>query len=274
MAHRLTRALRDFTLLVMTAVLHVPAFEDNYIWLVRGRSADRVAIVDPGDAGPVLEALARLRLTPVAVLCTHHHGDHVGGIPGLVRHFPLPVYGPAREAIPGITHPLKGGDEVALPELGLSLNVIDTPGHTAGHIAYHGDGMLFCGDTLFSAGCGRLFEGTAGQMHGSLKRLSALPAHTEVYCAHEYTESNLRFALAVEPDNADILGYRNEVAALRSRGLPSLPSTIARENAVNPFLRSHRAQVRAAAENFAQQTLDSDQEVFATLRRWKDTFRG
>ncbi|MHB8454825.1 MAG: hydroxyacylglutathione hydrolase [Acidiferrobacterales bacterium] len=258
----------------MTAVLHVPAFEDNYIWLVRSQSTERAAIVDPGDAGPVLDTLARLHLTPVAILCTHHHDDHVGGILGLLSHYSLPVYGPAREAIPAVNHPLKGGDEVALPELGLSLDVIDTPGHTAGHIAYHGGGMLFCGDTLFSAGCGRLFEGTAGQMHGSLKRLSALPAPTKVYCAHEYTESSLRFALTVEPDNADLLGYRNEVAALRARNLPSLPSTIARENAVNPFLRCHIARVRERAEYFAQQTLDSDEKVFAALRRWKDTFRG
>ncbi len=258
----------------MTAVLHIPAFEDNYIWLVRGRSKDRAAIVDPGNAEPVLDTLARLHLTPVAILCTHHHGDHVGGIPGLLRHYPLPVYGPAREAIPAITHPLKGGDTVKLPELGLSLDVIDTPGHTAGHIVYHGSGMLFCGDTLFSAGCGRLFEGTAGQMHSSLRRLSALPAPTGVYCAHEYTESSLRFAVTVEPDNADLLGYRNEVAALRARNLPSLPSTIGRENAVNPFLRCHVAGVRTAAENFAQQILDSDEKVFTALRRWKDTFRG
>jgi len=258
----------------MTAVLHVPAFQDNYIWLVRGSAADRVAIVDPGDAEPVLEALSRLRLRPAAMLCTHHHDDHVGGVAEIKRQYPVPVYGPAREKIFGVTHPVGEGDEVSLPELGLRLRVMDIPGHTAGHIAFHGGGMLFCGDTLFSAGCGRLFEGTAVQMHASLQRLAALATDTQVFCGHEYTEANLQFALTVEPDNTGARAYREDVAALRARNLPSLPSTIAREKAVNPFLRSNVAQVRDAAEHFAQQSLDSEYEVFAVLRRWKDGFKG
>lgn len=258
----------------MATVLHVPAFQDNYIWLIRGASADRVAIVDPGDAEPVLEALARLHLQPTAILCTHHHGDHVGGVADIAARYPVPVFGPARENISGITHPVGEGDTVSLPDLGLRLQVMEIPGHTAGHIAYYGDGMLFCGDTMFSGGCGRLFEGTAEQMHASLKRLADLPPDTRVYCAHEYTESNLRFALAVEPDNSDIRAYRDAVAALRTRNLPSLPSTIGREKAVNPFLRSGVIAVRAAAQRFAQRTLVSDGEVFAALRRWKDGFSG
>ena len=258
----------------MTAVLHVPAFKDNYIWLIRGHAGDRVAIVDPGEAAPVRAALARLRLTPVAILCTHHHGDHVGGVAELVDDNPVPVYGPARETIPAVTHPVGEGDEVALPSLGLQLRVIDIPGHTAGHIAYHGGGMLFCGDTLFSAGCGRLFEGTAEQMCRSLQRLAALPDDTEVFCGHEYTEANLQFALAVEPGNAEARQYREAVIALRQRNRPSLPSTIAREKSVNPFLRCSVPGVHAAAETFARRRLASECEAFAAVRRWKDGFKG
>ncbi|MDP2706227.1 MAG: hydroxyacylglutathione hydrolase, partial [Burkholderiales bacterium] len=232
----------------MTDVLHARAFEDNYIWLIRGKSPDRVAIVDPGDAGPVLAALDKQRLTPVAILCTHHHGDHVGGVADILKVYPLPVYGPARERIGTLTHRLVDGDRVTLPELGLEFEVLDVPGHTAGHIAYFGAGMLFCGDTMFSAGCGRLFEGTAEQMHKSLSRFAALPEATRVYCGHEYTEANLRFALAVEPDNPDSDAYLEQARERRSQDLPTLPSTIGLERRVNPFLRSGQPGVRRAAE--------------------------
>ncbi len=258
----------------MTAVLHVPAFKDNYIWLIRASTGNGVVIVDPGEAAPVHEALARLRLTPVAILCTHHHGDHVGAVAELVDDNPVPVYGPARETISTVTHPVGEGDVVVLHALELRLRVIDIPGHTAGHIAYYGAGMLFCGDTLFSAGCGRLFEGTAEQMCHSLQRLAALPDDTQVYCGHEYTDANLRFALTVEPDNADAQKYREAVIDLRRRNLPSLPSTIAREKSVNPFLRCRAPRVRAAAEAFAHRQLTTDCEVFAAVRRWKDSFIG
>src|SRR3990172_1425545 len=220
----------------MTDVLHVCAFEDNYIWLIRGKSPDRVAIVDPGDADP--------------------------------------VYGPARERIPAITQRLKEGDHIDLPELGLGFDVLDVPGHTAGHIAYYGAGMLLCGDTMFSAGCGRLFEGTAEQMLASLSRFSALPEATQMYCGHEYTEANLRFALTVEPDNADMRAHRDWAHAQRARNLPTLPSTIGLERRINPFLRSGEATVRAAAEKQTGRTLDSAVAVFAAVRRWKDDFRG
>lgn len=256
----------------MAVVLHVSAFEDNYIWLVRGR-ADRVAIVDPGDADPVLAFLARERLTPAAILCTHHHGDHVGGVAELCAQYDIPVYGPRRERIEGLTHPIGEGDRVRLPALDLDFAVLDIPGHTAGHIAYIGDGLLFCGDTLFSAGCGRLFEGTAAQMHASLAKLAALPGATKVYCGHEYTRANLDFALAVEPENAAALGYLREVEALRARNAITLPSTIAREREVNPFLRSNTPSVRLAAERQAGRALPTDTDVFAAIRRWKDTFK-
>ena len=258
----------------MTPVLHVCAFEDNYIWLIRGQSADRVAIVDPGDAEPVLAALEQQRLTPVAILCTHHHPDHVGGTEDILRHYSLPVYGPARERIPAITHKLKDGDRVALAELGLEFEVLDVPGHTAGHIAYYGAGMLFCGDTLFSAGCGRLFEGTAEQMHTSLSRFAALPEKTGVYCAHEYTAANLRFALTVEPGNHDTRAHFEKTQALRARNTPTLPSTIGLERRINPFLRTGQAAVREAVSTHVARPLTGDAEVFAELRRWKDNFRG
>ena len=258
----------------MSDVLHVRAFEDNYIWLIRGKSPDRVAIVDPGDADPVLAALEKQRLKPAAILCTHHHGDHVGGVEDLLKHYSIPVYGPARERIPTLTHRLKDGDHINLAELGLEFDVLDVPGHTAGHVAYVGGGLLFCGDTLFSAGCGRLLGGTAEQMHASLSRLAALPEVTRVYCAHEYTEANLRFALAVEPDNADSRAYRDQARVLRQQNLPTLPSTIGLERRVNPFLRTALPRVRQAAEKQAGQALASEAEVFAVLRRWKDGFRG
>lgn len=259
----------------MQAVLHVRAFEDNYIWVIRGNSRTYAALVDPGDAAPVLAALPRLGVTPVAILCTHHHADHVGGIPELLEHFPgLPVYGPAHENIDTLTQHLHDNDEVHLPELGLNFRVLEVPGHTRGHIAYFGHGCLFCGDTLFSAGCGRLFEGTAAQMHTSLSRLAGLPGDTRVYCAHEYTQANLRFAQTVEPENADIAAYRREVEALRARDEPTIPSVLEREMRINPFLRSAIPAVHAMAEKHAGISLPDNVSVFAAVRQWKDNFRG
>jgi hydroxyacylglutathione hydrolase len=258
----------------MQPVLHVPAFEDNYIWLIRGVSTTHAALVDPGDAAPLFEALPRLGLTPAAILCTHHHGDHTGGIDALTRAWSgLPVYGPGNENIGGLTHPLVGDETVRLPELGLQFQVLSIPGHTRGHVAYYGHGWLFCGDTLFSAGCGRLFEGTAVQMHQSLSRLAALPGETLVYCAHEYTLANLRFAEAVEPDNPAIAAWRQEATALLANRQPTLPTTVSRELDLNPFLRASRPSVRAAAEKYTGQTLGDATSVFVAVRQWKDRFR-
>jgi len=258
----------------MHPVLHVPAFEDNYIWLIRGHSADQTAVVDPGDAAPVLAALERLNLTPAAILCTHHHGDHTGGIEELTQQFRgLPVYGPGDENIAGITHVLRGGDRLDLPALGLQFEILAVPGHTRGHIAYYGHGWLFCGDTLFSAGCGRLFEGTPQQMQASLSRLAALPPETQVYCTHEYTLANLAFAQAVEPANADIAAHMAQVHELRAQNAPSLPTTLAIERRINPFLRAGEAAVRSAAAAWAGAPLEDDVATFAALRRWKDDFR-
>jgi hydroxyacylglutathione hydrolase len=257
-------------------VTPVPAFADNYFWLIHGLgpAARRVAVVDPGAAGPVLAALEDGNLVLDTILVTHHHPDHIGGVAELLNHCQVPVYGPAREAIPGRTVAVAGGAAVTLAGLGLAFRVLDVPGHTAGHIAYFGHGALFCGDTLFSGGCGRLFEGTPAQMLASLDALAGLPPATRVYCAHEYTAANLRFALAVEPRNASLAAYAVEVAALRARSTPTIPSTLGLEARINPFLRTRLPEVRAAAAVRAGRPLRDDADAFGVIREWKNEFRG
>lgn len=251
----------------------IAAFSDNYLWLIHSpQDPLRVAVVDPGDARPVLETLARDGLSLDTVLVTHHHSDHTGGVAELVERFDVPVLGPADERIPCRTRALRGGDRVRLDGLGLEFEVIDCPGHTAGHIAYYGHGCLFCGDTLFSAGCGRLFEGTPAQMNASLRRLAGLPSDTRVYCAHEYTLSNLRFAAAVEPDNPSVRDYADHARRLRADDCPTLPSTLGLERRVNPFLRCTEPDVVAAAERHAGSAMEDETAVFATIRAWKDSF--
>lgn len=258
----------------MLQVTPVRAFTDNYIWLIHSPAEPaRVVVVDPGDAGPVERTLAERKLTLAGILITHHHGDHVGGVADLLRHRAVPIFGPATETIPGNPQRLREGDRAGFADLALEFEVLDVPGHTAGHIAYVGHGAVFCGDTLFSAGCGRLFEGTAEQMHASLSKLAALPAETLVYCAHEYTLSNLKFGLAVEPDNAATARYHAECQALRARDEATIPSDIRRERNVNPFLRCGEQSVKQAAEAHAGRGLQSETEVFAVLRQWKDEFR-
>lgn len=257
----------------MMPIIPIPAFRDNYIWLLReGR---RVAVVDPGDAAPVLAYLDANGLDLAAIIATHHHGDHVGGIPGLMRRFDVPVYGPAREAIPGRSHALAQGDSIVVPGIGLAFEVIDIPGHTAGHIAFYcaAQEILFCGDTLFAAGCGRIFEGTPAQMWESLSKLAALPGATRVHCGHEYTMANLRFATAVEPANADLPVRTAREQAKRDAGVPTLPSTIAEERATNPFLRAGVAAVAKAASAHAGRALTNVVDVFAELREWKNGFQ-
>jgi hydroxyacylglutathione hydrolase len=257
----------------MLRVTALRAFADNYIWLIHSpRDAQRVLVVDPGDASPVERALAAEGLELAGILLTHHHGDHVGGVTQLVKQHRPQVFGPAGEAVPGQPVALREGDRVQLPALELAFDVLDVPGHTAGHIAYVGHGAVFCGDTLFSAGCGRLFEGTAEQMTTSLGKLAALPADTRVYCAHEYTVSNLKFALAVEPHNAAAHEYLEECLALRAADEATVPSTLRRERNVNPFLRCDEESVKQAAEAQAGRRLNP-REVFAVIRKWKDGFK-
>lgn len=252
-------------------IVPLSAFSDNYIWaiVVDGHCV----VVDPGDAEPVQRFLAEHELVLDAILITHHHGDHTGGIAALsARHHPK-VFGPATEAIAGLTDTLTDGATLNLLNGALPLSVIAVPGHTAGHIAYLTQGALFCGDTLFSAGCGRLFEGTPAQMHASLGRLAALPDDTKVFCAHEYTLSNLRFAMAVEPGNADIVEYNGQCEVLRAQARPTIPTTIGMERRINPFLRCEQPGVRRAAEQVSGETLADAGAVFAALRRWKNEFR-
>jgi hydroxyacylglutathione hydrolase len=258
----------------MLQVTSVRAFADNYIWLVHApRDPRKVVAVDPGDADPVLRVLRDQSLQLSGLLLTHHHNDHVGGVAALLQQGGVPVFGPANESIPGHPQSMREGDQASFPELGLQFSVLDVPGHTAGHIAYVGHGAVFCGDTLFSAGCGRLFEGTAEQMVGSLAKLASLPEETRVYCAHEYTVSNLQFSLAVEPDNAAAAQYLEQCRNKRQHDQATLPSDIRRERNVNPFLRCHQQTVIQAAEARAGKRLNPT-EVFAQIRQWKDGFRG
>lgn len=252
-----------------TTIMAIPAFRDNYIWLIRQGVA--AIVVDPGDAEPVLDTLRQEGLQLAAILLTHHHADHCGGVADLIAVGPVPVYGPAAESITGVSQPLNGGERLAITGFDLNIEVLTVPGHTAGHLAYTVDGALFCGDTLFGAGCGRLFEGTPAQMAASLARIAAMPDSTAIYCAHEYTEANLRFALAVEPGNVALQERVKRVAVRRAAGLATVPLNLAEEKATNPFLRCSAAEVVASA--LAQGAGARDPlTVFTCLREWKNNF--
>lgn len=252
-------------------LLALPAFEDNYIWMIHnGREA---VVVDPGDATPVIAELDRSDVQLAGILVTHKHPDHVGGLARLLAHsraMGAKVWGPATEPMPVPVTPVQDGDRIGV--LDLDIQVIAVPGHTLGHLAFFTGSVLFCGDTLFSGGCGRLFEGTPAQMHASLTRLAALPTTTLVCCAHEYTLANLRFARAVEPHSLALAAHEAECQSLRDRGLPTLPSTLGRERMINPYLRCDQPEVIASAVARGADGRDPV-SVLATIRQWKDNFR-
>ena len=253
----------------------IRAFTDNYIWLIE--DGKHAVVVDPGQADPVLQVLRQDKLVLTAILLTHHHQDHVGGVLKLIEHTPVPVYGPAMENLPACDVALAEGDQIEIKAPAISFKVLDVPGHTAGHIALYGENItsrpaLFCGDTLFVAGCGRLFEGTPAQMLTSLDKLCALPDNTQVFCAHEYTQSNLKWARTVDPDNPSLIEMEQLVKAVREIDQPSVPSSIGVEKRCNPFLRSRDATIRKAASGWANKALETPVEVFAALRDWKNRF--
>jgi hydroxyacylglutathione hydrolase len=251
-------------------VVPVRALKDNYVWVMR--AGKKAAVVDPGESQPVLEYLDAEGLQLVAILITHHHKDHVGGVPGLLERFRVPVYGPKGEPIETMTHPVSEGDRVEVPEIGASFEVLDIPGHTRAHIAYYGDGAVYSGDTLFSCGCGRVFEGNPEQMFASLQKLVSLPDETLVYCGHEYTMANIAFAKAVEPANPALEARERSDAELRAKNRPTLPSTLGREKATNPFLRCSEPAVIESANKYLGSRLGHPAQVFAAIRDWKNRF--
>jgi hydroxyacylglutathione hydrolase len=250
----------------MLNIIPIPAFDDNYIWLLH--NSRHAVVVDPGDAAPVIVALKALNLTLTAILITHHHSDHIDGVPSLLAYRAVPVYAPQYENFNFEHIKLAEGDEITLPEIEQSFRVMWLPGHTLGHIAYVNDENLFCGDVLFGAGCGRLFEGTPNQLFTSLNRLKALNGSTKVFCTHEYTTKNIAFALTLEPDNADLMQRKLDAQALRAKQLPSLPSTIALERKTNPFLRCNQA---AIIKNSQAETHD-ELSVFTAIRSLRNHY--
>lgn len=257
----------------MMTLIPIPAFADNYLWLLH--DGKQALVVDPGDAKPVQRVLQDNGLQLSTILVTHHHSDHTGGVDTLRNETGAKVFGPASESIPAPYVPLQEGNSINA--MGLEFRVIDVPGHTAGHIAYytpnmHGKPLLFCGDTLFSGGCGRLFEGTPAQMLASLDKLAALPGNTVTCCTHEYTLSNLRFAAAVDPDNQTLLAYQAHCEKLREQHQPTLPTSIAQELQINPFLRTRQAALISSARHFDAAAHD-DISVFAAIRQWKNQFK-
>lgn len=262
----------------MLTITPIPALDSNYFWVIRpSLNTQAVYVVDPGDATPIIDYLTRNQLNLAAILITHRHRDHIQGIAGLLERWPVPVYGPDSELIPLVTHKLGDGDLLQLE--GIAFNIIGVPGHTWEHIAYFASSpdqrfspLLFCGDALFAGGCGRRFDGTAEIMWDSLQKLAALPDDTQIYCAHEYTQANLEFAVAVEPANQELEARLEQVKHTRAQGLITLPSNILLEKRTNPFLRCHQYGIKIFIENQIRQTLTAPAEVFSALRLIKDTW--
>jgi len=257
----------------MFNVTPIPAFSDNYIWVLSAEGSNSVAVVDPGDASAVETYLEENNLSLEAILITHHHNDHTGGVAELTAKRNIPIYGPANSPFKGISKPLSNDDTIEL--FNQTLAIREIPGHTLDHISYYSaqqTPQLFCGDTLFLAGCGRLFEGSAKQMLDAMQYFSSLPDSTEVYCTHEYSLANLSFAAAVEPSNSDISTSISTCNSLRDKDQPTLPTSIAEEKKINPFMRTSTSSVIDAASNFSAKKLISEVEVFAAIREWKNQF--
>ncbi|MFQ5470990.1 MAG: hydroxyacylglutathione hydrolase [Gammaproteobacteria bacterium] len=260
-------------------IIPIKAFRDNYIWLIRdletvsnkNQSSSPTIIIDPGDGLPVIRYLEENQCNPLAIFITHHHYDHIDGIKDLLDYKHIPVYGPATESIPFMTHPLGDGDDIMISD-SVTFRVLKVPGHTQGHIAYLASGTLFCGDTLFACGCGRLFDGTAEQLYHSLNRFAALPSNTKVYCTHEYTLSNIKFALEIDPENPELQQRKLETEKLRKAGCPSLPTTIGLEKSTNPFMRCNVQTIKIAVERHFNAHYRTEMEIFTALRKWKDTY--
>ncbi len=248
----------------------INALSDNYIACIINAAQKKCVIVDPGEADPVFNFLNENHLSLSGILITHYHWDHTNGIEKLLQRLEVPVYGPAKEPVPGMTHLLNDGDVINLEKLGMRFNLMHIPGHTLGHIAYYNDDVVFTGDTLFTAGCGKIFGGTVDQMYNSLMRIVSLNEKTLVYCGHEYTTSNLKFALTVEPENHDIQQRIDQVSKLRQKNLPTVPAQLSLEKLTNPFLRCEVPSVKKAAENYAGKALSSPQEILGILRAWKN----
>ncbi len=256
----------------MLEINPIPAFSDNYFWSIENKDRQSI-VVDPGDASPVLDHLTQNKLNLHAILITHHHTDHTGGVNALKKHFNCPVYGPKSEAIEFSDTQLEENDNIQFPDFELEFNIIDIPGHTSGHIAYVANGVIFCGDTLFSAGCGRLFEGSPQQMLNSLDKILKLPSSTKFYCAHEYTLNNLKFAQSIEPNNVDIENRIQQVKKMRKQNIPSIPTTLANEKTYNPFLRTREPNMIAAVAELTNGKINYDPvSIFTFLRESKDNF--
>ncbi|WP_196137425.1 hydroxyacylglutathione hydrolase [Aliikangiella sp. G2MR2-5] len=260
----------------MFSITPVPAFNDNYLWVLH--NSKHALVVDPGDPVPVIRYLTEKNLKLCAILITHHHADHTGGMAKLSNEYKCPTYGPENDPVANLDHALVNGNTIEIPELELGFNILGVPGHTLGHIAYYSDSatlpgpILFCGDTLFSGGCGRLFEGSPEQMWDSLQKLRALPDSTQVFPAHEYTLANLKFAQAVEPKNKKLADYLIKAQQTRLLGNPTLPSTIELEKQINPFLRVNEDTVKMAAELHSGHSQLESTEIFSVIRQWKDNF--
>lgn len=257
----------------MNKVFGIQSLHDNYIWAIHDQDHKHIVIVDPGESEPVLMYLRSQNLVLDAILLTHHHGDHTSGVRGLLQQFPnIPVYSSVKDKVTGVTQFVKEGDKIDLEKQNVTLEILEIPGHTLGHIAYFGNNLLFCGDTLFSVGCGKIFEGTAQQMHNSLEKLKKLPSSTQMYCGHEYTLNNIKFAQAVDPNNQALEARRQAVLALREKDQPSLPVPMSLELETNPFLRCNETNIALAIEIFSGEKFSNESDVFAYLRKWKNQF--